>query len=225
MRLSPRLAHPRRRLQWLLFAFVVWCGVAYAARQRSYSESRERYPSHGGKALALREGRGGDLHGNIPADRPLSPEDRRLVLDLSDFLIDKQNDSGPREWAAKDLGYLGHRYGIPALLAVLRDESDEFGVRQRAVIALSMIRDKRAVRYLIEGGLGSGDKGIGEQTLWELVQFAGGPNELRDKFYVSGFKPPPRAQKERKEYLKTWLDWWAAKQDEIDLERVERFAY
>lgn len=94
--------------------------------------------------------KGRNLGGNISADRPLDLRDLDLLLRLSRFLIDKRNDGAKRGTAAGNLGALGHQYAIPALLAVIRDEEDNSDVRARATIALSQIRDKRVVDYLID---------------------------------------------------------------------------
>jgi HEAT repeat protein len=50
--------------------------------------------------------------------------------------------------AARSLGQIGNRAGVPALLAVLQDEKAEDDVRREAAIALGMIGDTSAVSAL-----------------------------------------------------------------------------
>ena len=144
----------------------------------------------------------------------------QLVLDPSQYLIDKRFDDGTRERAASDLDMLGHQYAIPALVAVLRDETDVPQVRQRCIRALRMIRDKRAVVHLIDDALGSEHRQLVRDAMWDLTEFAGRPPKLADPSFVGGIKPPPEDPEQRSEYFKTWHDWWDKVKDDAELTRM-----
>lgn len=211
-----RLRNPRRGYCTFILITIAVC-AGHAGLYGGSDESPAQYPAK--EDLDRRE----DLQGDIAADRALSAKELDLLLRLSDLLIDTRANRVDRGWAARDLGILGHKYAIPALVAVLRDESDNMGVRQRAATALSMIRDKRTVEYLISDGLGSNSSFFATEVLSDLVQFAGRPPELADASYRAGVKPPPKDPVERKKYLETWHQWWKKNRDKIKLNRSERF--
>jgi hypothetical protein len=163
-----------------------------------------------------------DLSGNIDADRELSKEDRTFITRLSDYLIDKNYDWGDRVSAARWLGVFGHRDGIPALLAVMRDENDMDEVRRHAAKSLSMILDKRNVRYLIENGLGSDNATVQLQAWEDLPQMVGGPDEFYSTQYRTFYKPPPEDEEQLKEYIDVWLKWWKKHSKSAKLSRINR---
>lgn len=166
-----------------------------------------------------------DLSGEISATRPLKAEDLALLLKLSNYLIDHENDEvGARGPAAIALGRLGHVYGMPALLAVIRDENADGGTRVRCIAGLSMIRNPRAVDYLIEDGLGM-DPSLDHQTIIDIVQFVGRPPELADSSFAMGVRPPPKDPAERKAYLDIWRKWWDQKRKTAKLTRSYRGVY
>lgn len=171
---------------------------------------------------------------NLDANRELSNEDRKNILALADFLIDKRFGRGPRESAAKDLGRYGHSLAIPALLAVIRDEEDNIEVRKRAVLALGKIRDKRIVMYIVEEGFGSGNN----QLILSSMDALGGslsdvPDKLKDASWYRGFRPPPGANtglsatpeeiktpvgsEKLEPYLDIWREWWRKNHNEVTL--------
>lgn len=160
-----------------------------------------------------------DLTHDLDADRALSPSDLALLLELSQFLIDKSNDRYDRATAADDLGRLGHSYAVPALLAVIRDEKDIAKVRSRCVWALSVIKDKRNVEFIIDEAIG-GD--LYFNGLSNLVRFVGRPPELKNSSWWAGVTPPPGDPKEREAYLEIWRQWWKKNRDKIELNRTER---
>lgn len=211
------------------------CGAAKQMAGGEDGEDDRPFPEyHGDVPLAdrLSTVKIGDLTGNIPADRPLTLQELDYILRLSDYLIDKQNDWSSRDAAANILGDLGHQYAIPALLAVLRDEKDNSEVRQRVVAALSKIRDKRVIGWLIEDALGSGENRLAMQALEDLPQLVGGPN-VQEGFDL--MPPPPSDnleayRKENAKYLqkfyqhaqKAWRAWWKENRDRIDNAKLGR---
>lgn len=160
--------------------------------------------------------------GNIEADRPLDESDRTFILSLADYLVDKRNEWGDRRYAAELLGLFGHRYGIPALMAVVRDEHDVRMVRQEATESLSKILDKRVVRCLIGDGLGSDSPAVQLQAWEDLPQMVGGPEELYSTSYRTSYKPPPKNEDELKKYLDVWIKWWEKHRDKAKLSRGPR---
>ena len=169
---------------------------------------------------------GNDLHGNVDAGRPLGEADLRLVAGLSDLLADPRNDWADRVSAADLLGTFGHRYGIPALAATLRDGSDDVKVRQAAVVALANIPDERVVGLLIDAGLGSGDGDVVQTTLDYLPQVAGVPPILADPNSRTGVRLPPGFRGEGPadpqalaSYLSIWRTWWERRRDAVKLSR------
>jgi hypothetical protein len=163
-----------------------------------------------------RRSEGGDLLGNIPADRRLSPSDSWLLANLSDYLIDKGQTSG-RTRAARELGYLGHKHAIPALLAVARDTSERLAVRGDCVIALGMIRDKRIVDFMINEFLR--DPQLESAALAALVGLVGRPPALYDTSWAGSVRHPPKDAKERAVYIDTWRQWWKGIREETHLGR------
>jgi HEAT repeat protein len=159
---------------------------------------------------------GGDLFGRIAADRKLDIKDINLVADLSDYLIDK-GKSDFRHRATQDLGWLGHKYGIPALLAVARDTSERLTVRGDCVIALGMIRDKRVVDFMINEFLR--DPQFESAALAALVGLVGRPPQLYDTSWAGSVRHPPNDPKQRAVYIDTWRNWWKGIRDEVQLGR------
>eukprot|EP00913_Durusdinium_trenchii_P008969 g8435.t1 len=102
------------------------------------------------KQLGRRFGMNGNLLGNIPADRILKTTDVRLLLMLSNIATDKHYHEIDREASVICIGRLGHRFGIPPLLAVLREPSETDELRVVAIFALSQIADKRAIDHLVD---------------------------------------------------------------------------
>lgn len=98
---------------------------AQAKEELSHSQaSGVRLPKYLGKTpLAERLTHDGDLAGNIDAGLRLAATNWNHILALSNCLIDKQEDYDYRGMAAEEPGRFGHRLGLPALLAVLRDET------------------------------------------------------------------------------------------------------
>jgi HEAT repeat protein len=99
-----------------------------------------------------------------------------MLLTTSLTLIDKEQEPGARDSAAWALGErVHHTYAMPALIAVLRDHTDEPSVRQRCVIVLGESGDQRAVDVLIEALFdpsynvaSEADYRLGEMTHWPL---------------------------------------------------------
>jgi hypothetical protein len=131
------------------------------------------------------------------ADRDLTLRELDELLHLSDFAIDKRND-----WLDRN----------PALTAIVRDETDrDPGVRQRAVVALSRIRDKRVIEVLIETLLDK-DRDVADQANEQLAKIVHGdpvPEPL----------PPDWDSPERRQYYQRWRDFWREHGKDFQLER------
>jgi hypothetical protein len=201
--------------------------------------SRQHYPTSD-PPLSERT----DLRGNVSADRTLSARDLELVLELSAYLVDKGNRWSAREEAAEDLGRLGHRFAIPALLAVLRDENELAGVRQSCVLPLTNILHKQAVFHLIEDVLGSDSPDVVIDAHTWLAQMVEDGVELDLQWDLPRHLQPPQydpAKQSRAEYNRDrtqwlikrarflqqeWRAWWKAHKDKpIDLNRTDRWIY
>jgi len=240
---------------FLAFLIVPFGSRINAAEQRSRQESLKRYPEYQGDvplAERISTRKNGDLTGNIAANRPLNRHDRDYILGLSDFIIDKQNDPGMRRSATHNVGLFGHQIAIPALLAVLRDDKDSKEVQREAVNALSKIKDKRVVDYLIEDGLGSEHIEVASQASDDLAQLVGGPlaqipgvaqrvpKDLNDpdleapNFAEYREGRGDEYKKRYREYLRNlyqhkqmvWRDWWKknrARVSDEGLNRAERW--
>ena len=247
----------RKRSSGLCVLFVLTLTVATAAEKgaesfkRSRAESREHFPKYPGMSLDKRLEKD-DLNGEIAADRQLTAADRDYLIALSDYLIDKRNQDY-RSNAAYSLGMFGHRMGIPALLAVLRDQKESQEVLSAAVKALSKIKDKRVVGYLIEDGVGCEDVDVAWQANDHLAQLVGGglaqvpgvSNVVPDLQDPDLVRPDDRdyGKERRKEYEKryseymhnlnqhrqtVWRAWWKKNRARIhveDLHRSGRMAY
>ena len=219
---------------WVSVAFLT-CGVPAAqdedGREPPAREAdRAQFPQHAGAVdwqdRVYDDGRRvGDLVGNIAADRDLDAQDRDYVATLSDYLIDGSNDWLWRETAAERLGDCGHRSGLPALLAVVRDEEENEDVRRAAVRALTFVRDPRVVGYVVEAVLAKpSPKNLVFEALDDLAQFSGIPPELAAPKRLPPVLPPPEDEADRRKYAETWLRWWAAQGDAPPLNRMHRFS-
>ena len=134
----------------------------------------------------------------LSANRSLSAAEVAKIHQLSDIVIDKSLAGLQRRSAAKSLGLtVPHKIGIPALLAVLRDESDERDVRYACLTALSRITDERVINYLIET-LSDDDARIAsraERQLWKLT----------DQQIPLDIHAEPEVRSRQAE---GWRDWW-----------------
>ena len=194
-----------------------------AGSDQPYPEYRGKTPWH---ERIMNDGKNvGDLTGDIAADRPLTRDDSDHLLALANYLIDKQNDWVDRRHAAGGLGDYGHRSGLPALLAVVRDEVENEDVRRAAVRALTFVRDPRVVGYVVEAVLAKpSPKNLVFEALDDLAQFSGIPPELAAPKRLPPVLPPPEDEADRREYAETWLRWWAAQGDAPPLNRMHRFS-
>jgi HEAT repeat protein len=123
------------------------------------------------------------------------------LANLGDVLISKRKHSGDRRAAANELGEnLAHKYGIPAIVAVLRDPSDDADVRQKCVLALSRIGDERVVDCLIDALL---DHNLNVATQAE-VQL----RKVTGQRFEQDFKLPPPGTEARRTHQERWRKWW-----------------
>lgn len=90
-----------------------------------------------------------NLAKDLNAGRPLHLWELEALLRFADVVIDKRADHGERHAAIRCLGMLGHKYAIPPLLAVLRDKSESFAIRDLCITALAATSDIRVVGLLI----------------------------------------------------------------------------
>ena len=86
------------------------------------------------------------------ANRELTDEEISKLFELSNRLINKNNGSSDRWFIAEKLGKwsVGHKNAIPALLAVLRDETEDQRLRYKSLTSISRITDKTSIDILIE---------------------------------------------------------------------------
>lgn len=185
------------------------------SREREASASDEQPTVPGVEALAGRQ----DLRGVVSPDRKLSDKDLKLVIALNDYLIQPRHPVENRVKVAIALGRLGHRYGMIALLATLRDEHDVPRVRQTCVRALLMIHDERVVNYVIEAALKSDDKQVWLQALADLKTLIGTPLQFDGGDAAVFDKPPPTDEDGRKQYVGDWLEYWKNVKPSTKLDR------
>jgi hypothetical protein len=159
---------------------------------------------------------GGDLLGNIAADRRLSTKDLDLLTKICDYVVDKSKPVQRRR-AAREIGYMGHKYGIPALLAVIRDDAESDSLKREAVRALGMIRDDRVVELLIDEALPNPE--FDHQTMPSLVGLIGIPRELYDTSFRGSVRWPPEDIKKRAAYREVWRNWWKEVREKNELGR------
>ncbi|MHC4401734.1 MAG: HEAT repeat domain-containing protein [Planctomycetota bacterium] len=164
-----------------------------------------------GTAVAADQGGDSARPPKYRADRDLSENELKELFRLCDILIDKRKDWGDREVAVNQLSEkFSHKYAIPALLAVLRDETDHSGVRQRCVLALSWTADRKVLDYLIEALLDD-DMNVWYQAHHQL-EWLTGPQEV-----PLGRFGPERNLEMRKRLHQWWRDWWDAHRDDFEL--------
>lgn len=175
----------------VIIAFFSCCHTEPIARAQQVT-TRAQQDIARAKSIAMRERCDGvlnrqDLKGEISARRDLDAADLDLVLQLSRYLLDPDHHWVDREMVAESLGLLGHRYAYPALLAVLRDENEHAGVRQRCAIALGLICDKRSVDYLLSSGITADHMNVSGESYTSFVRLVGGPDLTP---IVADIKPP-----------------------------------
>jgi len=145
------------------------------------------------------------------ADRKLTPEQRERISVLGDLLIDKSKDFMKREDAARELGLeLAHQYCIPPLLAVIRDRNENRGTRQKCVIALSQISDKRVIDLLIEA-LSEDEGNVVYQAARQLTGLT------RQSFVV---EPSAPREVRQREMIDKWREWWARNRQTYEVDRT-----
>lgn len=154
--------------------------------------------------------------------RPLTDEQVRKIARLSDLLVtrirprnrdEEENPSdfqGKRINAAQELGSteLSHPWCMPALLAVLRDPTDDPALRRSCVESLSFITDKRVVDFLLDAML--------DENAEIASKAAEGVQELTGQ--TIEFDPTVK-KPVREEKVKQLRAWWNSNKDRMRLQR------
>ncbi len=141
------------------------------------------------------------------SNRELSESELRELVTLSDTLIDQDASVSSRRLAVQKLAQvIRHRYAIPALLAVARNQSDDSHTRAKSVEALSFIADHRNVDFLIDA-LSDGDRSVA-MIAWQQVAKITGQRLPVD------FKASPQ---DRQEQIAAWRSWWESNREEAVL--------
>lgn len=160
-----------------------------------------------------------ELFRRLSAHRELTVKQKDCILRMGDQLLNQQNRS--RWKLASWLGNMGHAYCIPALLAVLRDETEDALLRADCVRALSRIADKRVVHPIIEA-LGDPNDDVAQAAYEQLRQICV-PTALQAKV-----PQPPGTEphigwgdvlERRQEYRQKWLGWWEKHREELQFRR------
>jgi hypothetical protein len=142
----------------------------------------------------------------LAADRKLSAAELDELLAMSDVLISKREDPGRRRGVANRLGEdVAHKYAIPALVAVLRDPREDDDVRIKCVLALSWIRDKRVLDFLIDA-LSDSNSGVAFEAHSQLQKLT------EQSFEYERFDEDPKSEM-RQSLHKKWHDWWESHRD------------
>ena len=137
----------------------------------------------------------------------LSESELRELARLGDVLIDQNTSVSSRRSAVKKLAeVIRHKYAIPALLAVARNESDDSTTRRQSVKALSFIADRRNVGFLIDA-LSDGDRSVAMIAWQQVAKITGQrlPVDLK------------AAPQDRQEQIAAWRSWWESNREEAVL--------
>jgi hypothetical protein len=158
----------------------------------------------------------------LKSDRTLSDRELACLLKAADSLVDKRVDSGERYFNALFLGDLGHKHGLPALLAVLRDTTDEPSVRLGCIAGLSRISDDRVVDALIDvlteyDGPADNIAGLANEKL-VCVTRTKIPATAEDWNSTKANSP------ERKQLQDRWRSWWKLYRRRIDPDRANAYS-
>ncbi len=139
--------------------------------------------------------------------RELSESELRELVTLSDTLIDQDASVSSRRLAVQKLGQeIRHRYAIPALLAVARNQSDDSVTRRKSVEALSYIADRRIVDFLIDA-LSDNDRSVVTKAWQQLVKITGQRLPI-------DFKASPHG---RQDQIAVWRSWWEINREDVKL--------
>lgn len=139
--------------------------------------------------------------------RELSEKELRELVTLSDTLIDQDASVSSRRLAVQKLAQvIRHKYAIPALLAVARNQSDDSVTRRKSVEALSYIADRRIVDFLIDA-LSDNDKSIVMIAWQQLVKITGQRLPI-------DFKASPQG---RQDQIAVWRNWWESNREDVEL--------
>lgn len=141
------------------------------------------------------------------SNRDLSESELRELARLGDVLIDKNTSVSSRRSAVKKLAeVIRHKYAVPALLAVARDQSDDSHTRAKSVKALSFIADRRNVGFLIDA-LSDRDRSVAMIAWQQVAKITGQrlPVDLK------------AAPQDRQEQIAAWRSWWEANREEAVL--------
>lgn len=157
-----------------------------------------------------------------PVYRVLTDDEVREIARVSDILVTRirprnQNEAeedavtfqGKRIDAAQALGEkLGDPWCMPALLAVLRDATDDATLRQFCLESLAQIPDRRVVDYLLDAMLDDNADIAGRAAYWV--------HDLTGK--AASFDP--KAEKAvREKQVSDVRYWWKTNRDRMRLRR------
>jgi hypothetical protein len=150
----------------------------------------------------------------VPPDRPLQLEDLDRLLQSADVLIDTKQSQDERREAGDRLGILGHQYGMPALLAVIRNEAETENLRASCVSDLSRIADQRAIDYLIET-LTDDNRAVAYTALGSLQKVL--------RVGIGQDKELPRDDAGRQRLQDRWRQWWDRNRRSVEIYRTGAF--
>lgn len=147
--------------------------------------------------------------------RKLSAHEEAEIRRISDEMIDKmlgEDRPDPVEMAEK----YGHVQLLPAILALVRDESEDPEMRRRAAYALDNIADRRAVDEMVELVMDK-DPDIARNTADSLITLSG-------IGIGRGISIWDRNGEGRKKVYRDWKNWWKRNRETATLNWDEKFS-
>jgi HEAT repeat protein len=152
------------------------------------------------------------------ANRKLTGPEMRRMLDASDRLVrrnpDDHLDTDRRSENARILGgELGHKYGIPALMAVIRDESEPESLRTDCVRYIGTIKDPVVIDVLIEC--------LGDKHHYQVAAHARNRLEQLIGLCIAPTTPLTNDAEsvQRREVIGKWKLWWQENKATAKLQR------
>ncbi|MFO7907140.1 MAG: HEAT repeat domain-containing protein [Planctomycetota bacterium] len=162
-----------------------------------------------------------EFYDSFSADRKLSAKQKDCILRIGNQLLDSRNSS--RRGCARWLGDMGHAYCISPLLAVLRDEAEDEGLRAECVHSLSRIPDKRVADPIIDALADpqADVAGAAKEQLDKMFKFVGGmePTKLPHEGIGHGIGWRSDDLDWRREIQAKYRAWWEKNRDRIQLDR------